>query len=63
MNQRKMENARRLAYALASRAEDPAVVSVLAKLLNYYPEQLQQDMSDLDDVLREALRSLEETEK
>ena len=60
MNVRKIENARRLAYAIAQRAEDPEVISVLAKVLNYYPEQLQQDMSDLDDVLREALKSLEE---
>ena len=60
MNNRKIDNARRLSYALAQRAEDPEVISALANLLNYLPEQLQQDMSDLDDVLCGALKSMEE---
>lgn len=46
MNELK-NNAMRLAYALAQRAEDPNCVEQLAEILNYIPSQLAQDMHDL----------------
>ena len=52
MNQRQIENAKRLAYAIERNA-DPEVISVLAKVLNYYPDQLEQDIRDLAEVLSE----------
>lgn len=48
-------NAMRLACALHQRAEDPAIVAQLARLLNYLPSQLSKDMCDL----KEYLSSLE----
>lgn len=41
-------NVRRLAYALYQRAEDPTTIQQLARILNYMPGQLQQDIKDLE---------------
>lgn len=44
---RERENAHRLAGALERNAENPGTVSQLARILNYEPEQLRQDMTRL----------------
>lgn len=47
------ENAHRLAGVLERYAADPRTVGQLARLLNYLPEQLREDMSCLLDYIRE----------
>lgn len=39
----------RIVYALKQRKEDPATLKQLAKILNYDPEQLHQDLNALSD--------------
>ena len=51
----KKNNAHRLAYALYQRADDPATIERLARILDYVPSQLAKDMNDL----KEYLTSLE----
>ena len=50
MNEKK-NNAHRLAYALYQRADDPATVERLARILDYFPSQLAKDMNDLKEYL------------
>lgn len=49
-----LENgSKRLAGALERAASDPAQLNRLAKLLNYMPEQLQQDIKAINDKVKE----------
>ena len=50
MNKKK-NNAHRLAYALFQRADDPATVERLARILDYVPSQLAKDMNNLKEYL------------
>lgn len=44
----RINNARRLAYALYQRSGDDAAVKQLARILHYMPDQLRIDMQDLE---------------
>lgn len=44
----KLNNVRRLAYCLYQRIEEPATIKQLATILHYLPEQLRQDIADLE---------------
>lgn len=44
----KLNNVRRLAYCLYQRIEEPTTIKQLAAILHYLPEQLRQDIADLE---------------
>lgn len=44
----RLNNVRRLAYALYSTTGDPAAMRQLARILRYMPEQLAEDIADLE---------------
>ena len=53
----KLNNVRRLAYCLYDRVDDTAFINRLAMFLHYMPEQLQQDISDLEEYTADKVRS------
>lgn len=55
-------NVRRLACALYQRSEDAAAIQQLARILNYIPDQLQQDIKDLETYTAEKVSADREQE-
>lgn len=55
-------NVRRLAYCLFQRCEDPAFISRLASLLHYIPDQLRQDIADMETYTAEKVNADRENE-
>ena len=53
----KLNNVRRLAYCLYERVDDTRFINRPAMILNYMPEQLQQDISDLELYTADKVRS------
>lgn len=53
----KRNNTRRLACALAARQGDAGFIQQLARMLHYLPEQLSQDIGDLDAYTAETVRA------
>ena len=54
-NQRR-NNVRRLAYCLFQRKDDPQIIRTLAAALDYMPEQLREDIADLETYTAEKVR-------
>ena len=52
----KRNDARRLACALAARANDAGFMTWLARNLHYMPQQLAQDVRSLDEYTAEKVR-------
>lgn len=52
----KQNNARRLAYCLYQRKDDAATIKRLAAILHYLPEQLRQDIADLESYTAEKVK-------
>lgn len=53
----RLNNVRRLAYALYQRSDDSLFVNRLAVFLNYMPDQLRQDIQDLESYTAEKVES------
>lgn len=53
----KLNNVRRLAYCLYERMDDAATVKQLATILHYMPEQLRQDIADLEAYTAEKVQA------
>lgn len=53
----RLNNVRRLAYCLYQRKDDEATVKRLATILHYMPEQLQQDIADLETYTAEKVQA------
>lgn len=53
IDRERMNNARRLAFALYGRSEDAASIAQLARILHYMPEQLRVDIIDLESYTAE----------
>ena len=62
MSQETLNNVRRLAYCLYQQKDDEATVKRLATILHYLPEQLRQDIADLEAYTAEKVRSDREAE-
>lgn len=52
-----LNNVRRLAYCLYQRKDDAATMKQLAAILHYLPEQLQQDIADLEAYTAEKVQA------
>lgn len=53
----RLNNVRRLAYALYQRADDSLFINRIATLLHYMPDQLRQDIQDLESYTAEKVES------
>ncbi|WP_156036866.1 hypothetical protein [Ruminococcus sp. HUN007] len=53
MNSKTKANVKRLAQTLDRYSDDKRVIEILAHYLNYDPEQLKQDIADLQAVIKE----------
>lgn len=53
----RLNNVRRLAYCLYQRKDDAAVITRLAALLHYLPEQLREDIADLESYTAEKVQA------
>lgn len=53
----RLTNVRRLAYCLYQRKDDAAAITRLASLLHYLPEQLREDIADLERYTAEKVQA------
>lgn len=53
----RLNNVRRLSYALYCTTGDPAAMQQLARLLRYMPEQLAKDAADLEAYTAEKVQA------
>ena len=53
----KLNNVRRLAYCLYQYEEDIPTIKQLAAILHYLPEQLQEDIADLEAYTAEKVQA------
>lgn len=54
---KKLNNVRRLAYCLYQRKDDTAAITQLAAILHYLPEQLREDIADLEAYTAEKVQA------
>lgn len=59
----RLNNVRRLAYALYGTTGDPAAMQHLARILRYMPEQLAEDIADLETYTAEKVQADREAEQ
>lgn len=53
----RLNNVRRLAYCLYQRKDDASAIPRLAALLHYLPEQLREDIADLERYTAEKVQA------